>query len=66
MADLGWSSYIRSQEAAAWGPCFEAAEKQGITPAEAEDCDDGDKGCPECPWKEELPRWQSDISPPQR
>jgi hypothetical protein len=59
MADLGWSSYIRAQENAHWGACFEAAAKQGMTPAQAEDCDDGDKGCPECPWKEELSKYDA-------
>jgi len=54
MADLGWSRYIADQEEAHWGACFEAAEKHGMTPDEAEDCDDGDKECPECPWREEL------------
>jgi hypothetical protein len=56
VADLGWSQYVAAWEAAESGKCFEAAEKHGVTPYEAEDCDDGDKGCPECPWKKDLTR----------
>jgi hypothetical protein len=56
MADMGWSRYIADWEAAEAGKCFEAAEKHGMTPLQAEDCDDGDKGCPECPWKD-LPNY---------
>lgn len=54
MADLGWSKYIRDWEAAEWGPCFEAAAKQGLTPGQAEDCDEGSHSCPDCPWKQEF------------
>jgi hypothetical protein len=32
------------------------AEKHGLTPLQSENCDDGDKGCPECPWKD-LPNY---------
>ena len=56
MADMGWSRHIAAQEAAEMGACFEAAEKHGIDPREAEDCDEGNKGCPTCPWKD-LPNY---------
>jgi hypothetical protein len=56
MADLGWSKYVADWEAAEMGKCFEPAEKHGLTPLQAEDCDDGHHGCPECPWKKDLTR----------
>ncbi len=31
--------------------CYECAMRNGHTVTEAEDCDDGDVGCPDCPWK---------------
>lgn len=52
MADMGWSRYIAGQEAAHDGACFAAAEKHGVK--DPEDCDDGDRGCPECPWKKDC------------
>lgn len=30
--------------------CYAAAEKNGLTPEEAETCDDGNRKCPECPF----------------
>ena len=56
MPDLGWSRHVTAWEAAEWGPCFEAAEKNGIAPRDAEECDDFDKGCVDCPWKDEWPK----------
>lgn len=64
MSDLGWSRYIRAEEDAHWGACFEAAAANGLTPIEAEDCDDGSHNCPSCPWKNELPNYKHKISIP--
>lgn len=50
-----WCQHIREEEAAHFGACFEAAAKEGLTPLQAEDCDDGDKNCKDCPWKSDLP-----------
>lgn len=54
MSDFGWSQQIREQEAAYYGACFEAAEKTGLSIEQAEECDEGSLGCPDCPWKKEL------------
>ena len=50
MGDLGWSAYISAAEASADAACVETAIKNGHTPERAEMCDDGDVGCPDCPF----------------
>lgn len=50
MSDMGWSSYIRGQEAAHYAACFETAAKRGLTVAQADDCDNGSHACPGCPF----------------
>lgn len=42
-----------SQEADNWGACFAAAEKAGLTQAQAKDCEEGHRKCPLCPWANE-------------
>lgn len=42
---------VIAQEAAAESACYRAAEKYGVTTEKADECDDGDVGCPDCPWK---------------
>lgn len=52
MADLG--AYLRGmedQEQAAIIKCINAAQLAGISPDEAEWCEDGECNCPECPWR---------------
>ena len=44
-------AYIQGEEAANEAQCFGTAIKNGHTIEEAEVCDDGDVGCPDCPWK---------------
>lgn len=39
------------QEAAADGACQAAAAAVGVTSDQADACNDGDQGCPSCPWK---------------
>jgi len=31
--------------------CYRAARANGLTPAQADECDDCDKGCPQCPFR---------------
>lgn len=52
MSDMGWSSYAKAEEEASYSACFESAIKNGYTEQEAEDCDDGDKNCKNCPFKQ--------------
>jgi hypothetical protein len=52
----GLDQYLRSlddQEAAGEEACYKAAVKNGLTVEQAENCDDCEYKCPECPWKEE-------------
>lgn len=50
--DMGWSSHIASQEDSAWEACYTTAERNGHTKDEADNCDDGSVGCPDCPFLE--------------
>lgn len=43
--------YFNAQEAAAESACARAATAHGLTAEQAEACDDGDQGCPTCPWR---------------
>jgi len=45
-----WGEYIANEEAAAEAACFGTAERNGHTIEEAEECDDGSVGCPDCPF----------------
>jgi len=51
MADLGWTEYESRTEAALMGSCFDAAERAGHSREQAEICDDGELGCPDCPFR---------------
>lgn len=31
--------------------CYEAASKYGLTQDKADTCEDGNRECPDCPWK---------------
>lgn len=44
-----------AEEAAAEGACARAATAHGLTAEQAEQCDDGDQGCPTCPWRKPTP-----------
>jgi hypothetical protein len=44
-------AHTQDEEAANEAQCFGTALKNGHTIKEAEMCDDGDVGCPDCPWK---------------
>lgn len=50
MSDMGWSSYVAAQEGAHYAACFETAARHGLTVLQAEDCNDGSHGCPDCPF----------------
>lgn len=50
MADLGWSSYIRGQEDAHWGACFENAANYGFSVEQASECDEAKPLCRTCPF----------------
>ena len=50
MAAMDWVDYIVAWEAAEWGRCYEAAEKDGYSADEAEECDEGSLNCSDCPW----------------
>lgn len=47
---LGWSRYIADQEDNATASCRDCAIKNGHTTEEADNCDDGSVGCPDCPF----------------
>ena len=51
MNDLGWSRYIAEVEDNNDRTCWECAERNGHTKQEADDCDNGSVGCPNCPFK---------------
>ena len=46
-----WIRHCRVEEMASEGACHECALKNGHTVSEADNCDDGSMGCPDCPWK---------------
>ena len=43
-----------AQEAANTTLCYETAIRNGHTAEEAQGCDDGDVGCPDCPWRPKM------------
>lgn len=52
MHDLGqYLNQLEEQEMYAWKDCVEAAQAAGHSVEEAENCDDGEWKCPNCPWK---------------
>lgn len=52
MYDLGqYLSEMESQEQALVDSCINAAQIAGLSPEEAEWCDDCECHCPECPWR---------------
>ena len=51
MADLGWSRHIEDLEDRNIRACWECAERNGHTKEEADACDDGSVGCPNCPFQ---------------
>lgn len=46
-----WEDYIASEEAAHEEACLQCAKWNGHTAQEAENCDAGSVGCPDCPFK---------------
>jgi len=53
MADLGWTRYEEAEEAKHDAMCFNTAIRNGHTKEEAENCDAGSLGCPDCPFKQQ-------------
>lgn len=51
MADMGWTSYIENEEYKAVVSCRNTALRNGHTMEEADNCDNGDVGCPDCPFE---------------
>lgn len=51
--DRGWSQMIVEQENANVAACEQTAVRNGHTPDQAENCDAGSVGCPDCPFKRE-------------
>jgi hypothetical protein len=45
------AQHFDAQEAAAENACARAATAHGLTADQAESCDDGNQGCPTCPWR---------------
>jgi hypothetical protein len=45
------AQHFSAEEAAHEHACYRAAQANGLTPEQADECDDGDKGCPACPFK---------------
>jgi hypothetical protein len=43
--------YYAGQEAAAAVACYSAAAHHGLSNRQADNCDDGNMGCPACPFK---------------
>lgn len=54
MSDMGWSKYVADVEDNAMEACITTAIRNGHTKEEAEDCDDGSVGCPDCPFNPQL------------
>lgn len=50
MSTLTYDDLESMQEAANMVACYDAAKRAGYTPEQADLCDDGDRGCPDCPW----------------
>lgn len=44
---------IQDEEDNNFGACYHAASLVGLSEEEANECDDGDRNCPECPWKKQ-------------
>jgi len=51
-----WEHYIADAEDAAELACFTVATGNGHTKEEADGCDDGSVGCPNCPFSTIVPR----------
>lgn len=51
-----YDAWFDDQCDAAMMACFECAKSHGKTQEEAENCDDGDVGCPDCPFMPEERR----------
>lgn len=51
------SNHFDDHEAYSEAACYRAAEKHGVLLI-ADDCDDGEHSCPECPWKNTSSKWQ--------
>lgn len=47
---MDYEHLIAQHEAANTNACRECAVKNGHTIDEADNCDDGNVGCPDCPW----------------
>ena len=47
-----FTKYTSDLEESYFRECFAAASKAGHTLPQAEDCDDGDLNCPDCPFFE--------------
>jgi len=45
-----WERHVEDQENRNFLACFDTAKKNGHTNKEAENCDDGSVGCPDCPF----------------
>lgn len=59
MSDLGWSKLVEGEEAENESACYEAAQKAGVANREsADECDDGECCCQECPWKDTAKNWK--------
>lgn len=52
MSDMGWINYIRIVEDANTHACWETAKRNGHGADEADNCDAGSVGCPDCPFRE--------------
>jgi hypothetical protein len=42
--------HFEAEEDRNTGRCYAAAHKHGLTQEQADNCDDGNNQCPECPW----------------
>ena len=50
MSDMGWTRYEEAAEEASYSLCTETAIRNGHTVEEANNCDNGSVGCPDCPF----------------
>lgn len=48
---MEWEDYADALACDAEYFCFQCAKSNGHTEEEVENCDDGDVGCPDCPFK---------------
>ena len=52
MSDMGWTEHVSQQEEANLAGCLTTAARYGVKAEQAEHCDSGCIGCPDCPFRD--------------